>query len=262
MNRIFALLLGMSCALNAANTITLSNDQITALGKKIWQRECGGTIEGLTHWHKNEAFPSLGIGHFIWYPKNKEETYTQTFPDLITFLQAHNVTIPIWLARAIHTGCPWSDKASFMHQLKGKQLYELRMLLSSTIELQTKFIIHRFENSFAQIVAQAPKNKYAHIMRQYNRLSQSTQGLFAMIDYLHFKGAGTNPNERYNNNGWGLLQVLTAMKDKPVKQALHEFNAKAKDLLRTRVANSANKAKEERWLPGWFARIDSYIEQV
>jgi hypothetical protein len=32
------------------------------------QSSAGGSITGLTTWNAGEEFPSLGIGHFIWYP--------------------------------------------------------------------------------------------------------------------------------------------------------------------------------------------------
>ena len=49
----------------------LLKSQSSHLGEKIWKNECGGTVEGLTHWNKGEAFGSFGIGHFIWYPENQ-----------------------------------------------------------------------------------------------------------------------------------------------------------------------------------------------
>ena len=41
------------------------------VGRKVWVNECDGTVAGLTSWNADEAFPSLGIGHFIWYPAGK-----------------------------------------------------------------------------------------------------------------------------------------------------------------------------------------------
>ena len=49
----------------------LSQSEATAIGNKVWRYECGGRIDGLTSWNVGEDFPSLGIGHFIWYPKNQ-----------------------------------------------------------------------------------------------------------------------------------------------------------------------------------------------
>ncbi|RYD29224.1 MAG: hypothetical protein EOP87_18635, partial [Verrucomicrobiaceae bacterium] len=52
----------------AAAASGLSGAQKAAIGRKIWQNESGGTVNGLTAWNGGEGFPSLGIGHFIWYP--------------------------------------------------------------------------------------------------------------------------------------------------------------------------------------------------
>jgi hypothetical protein len=43
------------------------------VGKKVWINECDGTVAGLTSWNGDEAFPSLGIGHFIWYPADNRK---------------------------------------------------------------------------------------------------------------------------------------------------------------------------------------------
>jgi hypothetical protein len=48
--------------------------------KKIWQNECNGTIAGLTSWNAGEDFASLGIGHFIWYPKGRRGPFEKVFP--------------------------------------------------------------------------------------------------------------------------------------------------------------------------------------
>ncbi len=57
--------------LNTSTTIIrISKNDIQRIGHLIWKNECGGAIEGLTYWVKGEPCASLGIGHFIWYPKN------------------------------------------------------------------------------------------------------------------------------------------------------------------------------------------------
>jgi hypothetical protein len=53
---------------NTAPATHLTAAQKASIGRKIWQNESGGTVEGLTAWNVGEEFPSLGIGHFIWYP--------------------------------------------------------------------------------------------------------------------------------------------------------------------------------------------------
>lgn len=261
MNKI--IISGLICLMHAqAAPISLSKEQLHALGKKIWQRECGMKESGLIHWHEREPFPSLGIGHFIWYPTGATKSFEQTFPDLINFMIKKGEVIPVWLSKAINNGCPWKDRETFIQFINGKQLQELRIFLAATVDLQAEYIVHRFAGSIEKMILQAPKNKRSYIKRQFDLLSGSTQGLFAMIDYLHFKGAGTNRHERYNNQGWGLVQVLQNMKPVPTQTALAEFNRTAKLLLHQRVVNSKNRQMEERFLAGWFARIDSYCKEV
>src|ERR1700733_6804496 len=64
----------------------LSDSEAAAIGNKVWRNECGGRIDGLTSWNVGEDFPSLGIGHFIWYPKDAHDKFEESFPRLIEFL--------------------------------------------------------------------------------------------------------------------------------------------------------------------------------
>ncbi|MGZ5512150.1 MAG: hypothetical protein ACXWG7_02070, partial [Chthoniobacterales bacterium] len=64
-----------------AQAITLSRADAQRIGRKVWQNECGGTIAGLTSWNAGENFASLGIGHFIWYPKDVRGPFEESFPD-------------------------------------------------------------------------------------------------------------------------------------------------------------------------------------
>ena len=78
---------------------------------------------------------------------------------------------------------------------------------------------------------------------------------------MTFKGEGTNPEERYNGKGWGLLQVLENMKGEGSgKAALEEFSNSAKFVLQRRVNNSDPSKNEKKWLAGWFKRCDTYKE--
>jgi len=81
-------------------------------------------------------------------------------------------------------------------------------------------------------------------------------GTFALIDYVNFKGEGTLETERYKGQGWGLLQVLETMPEggDPVR----EFSQAAKATLARRVRNAPPERHEERWLPGWDARVERY----
>ena len=43
--------------------------------------------EYLTHWNEGEDFPSLGIGHFIWFPEGVDAPFDEQFPALISYLR-------------------------------------------------------------------------------------------------------------------------------------------------------------------------------
>ena len=77
------------------------------------------------------------------------------------------------------------------------------------------------------------------------------------MDYVNFKGEGTNPSERYKGEGWGLLQVLGGMHGSG-PGAAHEFGVSAAEVLTRRVRNSPPERKEERWLEGWKSRVRAY----
>ena len=91
------------------------------------------------------------------------------------------------------------------------------------------------------------------------RPDTTPQGTYALVDYVNFKGDGTQAAERYNGQGWGLLQVLADMKDVPAgPAAASEFSASAKRALDRRIANSPPARGEARWRAGWHNRCDTY----
>lgn len=216
---------------------------------RIWKNECGGTIEGLTHWNKGENFPSLGIGHFIWYREGKKERFEETFPALLAFMEKEGVSLPNWLKTA--KGCPWNSREEFYREIDGERMRSLRQFLFETRELQASFMAHRFEMSLSSILDGSSESVRAN----YQQLAKDPKGLYALLDYLNFKGSGTSAEERYKGQGWGLLQVLQRMK----KPELKEFAAAAKFVLQQRVQNAPPERNEERWLKGWLNRIDTYL---
>src|SRR4026208_1855104 len=88
--------------------VDISSADAQRIGKRIWQNECGGTISGLTSWNAGENFASLGIGHFIWYPKGPHGPFEESFPKLVKFLAANGAKVPEWLRAA---DCPWNSRA-------------------------------------------------------------------------------------------------------------------------------------------------------
>lgn len=234
-------------------TLRLTPDQVSRIGKRIWANECGGTVAGLTSWNKGEDFASLGIGHFIWYPAGKEGPFEESFPPLVRYLQSRRVPLPAWLPRT--ADCPWTSREAFARDAAGAMQSDLRRLLSSTVRQQTEFIILRLQNSLPKMLAAAPRTKRPVVESNFYALLATPEGSYAMIDYVNFKGEGTNPTERYKGEGWGLLQVLSDMKPGGGAAA---FGQAAKRVLTRRVQNSPKERGESRWLAGWHNRCDGY----
>jgi hypothetical protein len=230
---------------------SLSGGQITRIGQRIWKNECGGTVAGLTSWNAGEQFASLGIGHFIWYPAGQRGPFEESFPPLVAFFQSRGVALPSWLPGT--RACPWPTREAFLADANGARQKDLRTLLSRTLREQTEFIMARSEAALPKMLAAAGSQR-ATVEQNYRALQRTPEGMFCLIDYVNFKGEGTNPAERYNGQGWGLLQVLADMRaGTPV-----EFAEAAKRVLSRRVANSPAARGEKRWLAGWHNRCDGY----
>jgi len=234
-------------------SFSITQEDARIIGDKIWQNECAGTVEGLTNWKKGETFASLGIGHFIWYPSGKKERFEETFPSLVSYLQKKGVLIPDWLQA--NKGCPWSSREKFYQEIQSVKMQELRKLLLETKDLQALFIAKRLEETLQKLLINCQeKGKVAAI---FSKLLKSKQGLYALIDYLNFKGSGTSPLERYKGQGWGLLQVLEhipSLSETPVV----DFVKAAKAVLIQRVKNAPPERQEDKWLKGWLNRVDTY----
>lgn len=232
----------------AAPATSLSAKQIQRIGQRIWQNECDGTVAGLTSWNEGEEFASLGIGHFIWYPKGYEGPFEESFPPLVQYLQQRGAKLPEWLLQI--RDCPWSSRAAFLADTKSARLQSLRTLLKDTVVEQTEFIIARLNAAVPKLIAAGGKR----VQQNHAALAQSPEGMFAMIDYINFKGDGVNPKERYNGQGWGLAQVLGGM----TSPTTDGFAESAKQVLARRVKNAPPERKESRWLAGWSNRCDGY----
>lgn len=241
-------------ALLTATTFALSDAELDRIGRRVWQNECGGTREGLTSWNSGENFASLGIGHFIWYPKGVNGPFEESFPKLVKFLGAHGVKTPGWL----DGDCPWPTRAAFQADAQSARMKELRDLLASTIRVQSRFLAERMRAALPKMLAEAPAAEREKVRANFNRLAESGAGTYALIDYVNFKGEGTNPKERYRGEGWGLLQVLGAMRTEG--SATAEFARAAAAMLERRVKNSPPERGESRWLPGWKNRVRAYAE--
>jgi hypothetical protein len=223
----------------------------------VWANECDWKVEGLASWNAGEAFPSLGIGHFIWYPVGTEGPYEESFPRLIAYLKLRKVELPRWLDPL--GPCPWPDRQAFLADLHGSRLSGLRRFLASTVTEQSDFLFERLRLSQAQLSNGLAAEEAVRLKRNFRLLSSSTAGTYALVDYVNFKGEGTKPSESYHGQGWGLRQVLLAMKppDGPA-DAPAKFAVAAATVLKMRVELSPPNRNEGQYLPGWLNRAASY----
>jgi hypothetical protein len=241
----------------------LSKEELHEIGNLIYINECGGKAENLIAWNEGEEFPSLGIGHFIWYPSGKEGPFQETFPMLLEFYKFNNIEPPSWIANLPNKDSPWNSRQEFINDLNSKRMIELRQFLIDTIPLQTSFLVNRFQISLDNLLEYSPKELHVHIKTQFFRVANSPMGMYPLIDYVNFKGEGTNPSERYMGEGWGLLQVLEEMNGTETGiPAVKEFVEAADKVLERRVENSPPERNEKRWLPGWKNRLSTYMPKI
>lgn len=255
----FFLLVSGILGSGAAGAAGLSPGQIDRVGQRIWQNECAGTVAGLTSWNSGEDFASLGIGHFIWYAKGKRGPFEESFPPLMAFLNTRGIATPPWTQGP----CPWSTKAAFDADKNGPRQKELRVLLSRTVRQQTEFIMARMQRALPTMLAQVPRGNRLPVQMVFDSLAATPEGMFCLIDYVNFKGEGTSTKERYNGQGWGLLQVLQQVGISNHRTPWNvQFAAAAKHVLSRRVANAPPERKEQRWLAGWHNRCDGYARKL
>ena len=245
---------------NVTSATNLTTAQKSAIGQKIWKNESGGTVNGLTAWNGGEEFPSLGIGHFIWYPDGFNGRFEESWPPFVSFAERNGANPP---AIAKSRFSPWRTRTDFQSKFNSPEMSGLRNWLASTVTLQTDFIIVRSRGALAKMLAAAPASERAKIQANYQKVSTTPQGTYALIDYVNFKGEGTSPTEKYNGQGWGLLQVLGGMNNVPSgPAAAAEFAASAKRVLSRRITNSPPARNEKQFLPGWLNRCDTYARPL
>ena len=237
----------------------ISRSELNAIGEKIFKNEAAGKKENLVYWNEGEQFPSLGIGHFIWYKQGEPGIFEESFPQLVEFLKSKNVKLPKIMAENKYS--PWKSREELINlqtkKIPDSDIEELTNFLYDNKDLQVMFIFKRLEASLEKMMAVSSNKE--NVKKQFYRVASSPNGLYPLIDYVNFKGEGINPNERYNGQGWGLLQVLENMKGTETgKAALTEFTNSAKFVLQRRVNNSDPSKNEKKWLQGWLNRCNTY----
>ena len=244
----------------------LSDADYDWIGSRIYQNEALGKAEYLTHWNEGEDFPSLGIGHFIWFPEGVDAPFDEQFPALVAYLREQvpdHLPMPVWLQELdppLHA--PWGSKEEFDAARSSPEMTSLRDWLEATQLYQARFIVSAFERRWRALDLPAEQKQILTGLIQ--TLFETPEGLFAVIDYYNFKGLGNNPRESYQGQGWGLVQVLTDLarlrdNEDECADIVAQFSDAAIDRLRLRVELSPPERNEVRWLAGWSKRLRDYL---
>jgi hypothetical protein len=252
----------------AVPQLVLSADMARKIGRKIWLNEAGGNRNAITSWNANEDFASLGVGHFIWFPAGKTPPFEESFPRLLEFLRKGNTRLPSWLDRTPIPSNPWMSRADFKNNFNSGEMRELRQFLLDTVTEQTQFLVVRAQGAMDKILAHTPDSaEREHIIIQFSRIARASGDLYPLIDYINFKGEGTNPaetaldRETGRRQGWGLKQALLKMNgstDDP-KAVRAEFADAAQAVLRQRVRNLPSN---RIWEAGWLRRVATYRQPI
>lgn len=241
---------------------SVSSEQLLEIADKIYHNEAASRPELLISWNESEQFLSLGIGHFIWFPKNLESRFTESFPDFLDFLQAQNTQLPEWLK--LSKDNPWPNKQAFLNAKAQNdvRIDELQTLVLSTFEAQIEFILQRAKLALPKMLETLDNTEQRSLVENnFAHLSKTELGIYSLIDYVNFKGEGTSETEQYKNQGWGLLQVLMHIPNSTTD--IHSsFSQACKTVLAQRVENSPPARNEHRWLPGWHKRCDTYKSSI
>jgi len=237
-------------------SVSIDASEAAALADKIWRNESGRDAGKILWWNRGEDFASLGIGHFIWYPPGREGPFQESFPRLLEFLSERGAKLPAWLDTAPPPDCPWLDREQFLAGRGSPEALQLRRLLLESRALQAEFMVARLAHSLDAIAESAPAGSVEILVSRFCTLADTPAGRYALVDYVNFKGEGIDPGERYSGEGWGLAQVLEDMRGTSPSNA--DFAEAASRVLKRRVRNAPAGRDEQRWLPGWLGRVETY----
>lgn len=244
----------------------LADEQYAWIAQRIFENETGGESLYLVHWNEGEDFPSLGIGHFIWFPAGVDAPFDESFPAMSAWVRETTeprIPFPDWLAKLEPFDAPWPTRDAFYAGYDSAEIVGLRAWLDATRFAQAQYIVANFETRWNAL--EPAEGDKAALTAALRRLQTTPEGLFATVDYVNFKGLGSNPRERYEGHGWGLVQVLrdtlaaTEPDDDP-GALLDAFSRAAAARLLRRAELAPPERNEARWVPGWTRRVTEYRE--
>lgn len=236
--------------------LKITDRELMIIADKIYQNETGGKKTDLVEWNSGENFPSLGIGHFIWAKSSGSNgVFGESLPELVNFYKAKGIKVPRVLEQ--NRFSPWRSRSELISKKNNgdPEITELIDFFDKTRDTQILYIFERLQNSLEKMLAASYDKE--NLRYQFYRVANSPNGLYALIDYVNFKGEGISTSGSYNHQGWGLRQVLENMRGRGEGQnALVEFSESAKYILTKRAKNAPRN--EWRWVAGWTKRADTY----
>ena len=241
-----------SAELAQSSLLHLTDAQMLEIGKRIWQNQSGGEISGITSWNEKDKCAYIGINECIWYTQDNPNIFQENWPTMALYLKDHGFPIEDWMLGY----CPWETKEDFVASLDGPQVTSLRSILSTdeAVIAQARRVAEQLNASLPKMLEGLSDEDAARVRANFERVSQEPLGWYALIDYVNFKGEGTLETERFNGEGWGLLQVLETMT--PEGPAMKAFVDAAEIMLKRLISNHPSAARS---LPGWEARLQTYI---
>ena len=256
------ILAGKNRASGLLPEIRLTPNEETKLISFIAKKEFGGDWSKSVDWNPEEDFPSLGLGHYLWFPEGSKAPFNESFKDFIRFAyerdQKDDLGLKFPEVLKLNNGeiapAPWSTRDAFLKAKKSGALEELVSFISNekVRKLQLEYqLSHAKDVAEKAIVYNGEAGDQKALSTTEERgaflreLLQHPEGVALLVHYPTFKGDGFSPKERYasgdGNKGWGFFQVLDqAVKlpdsDPRVKQYRQSYSAKTPSIAKIRVA--------------------------
>jgi len=256
---LLGLLLSSACSrFGRDNLPELTAEQTDWIGERIFANECNLKIPCLTSWNAGEDFPSLGIGHFIWYRNGQQEVFVESFPALLAFYEEKEIKIPEWIAALPERHSPWPDRVAFLSDLESPRMQTLRDFLNDTRGVQVEFIIQRMHASLPSLLAHTQQPEALNWLRLAAMWGDESSQGFLGDRYASGKGVAKDEVEAFafyrlasvypsspalKNLSAG--KKLTAMESKMSADA-RERSVRRADTLKSEIAARLKARETER----------------
>ncbi len=83
-----------------AGKVIVSQKDFGLIADMVFFNECGEELDLIVYWNKGEDFMSLGLGHFIWYQKDKDNRFEESWCYLVYYV--HSFESAYWFSGISH----------------------------------------------------------------------------------------------------------------------------------------------------------------